>query len=255
MKRWAGLDLQIENCLRRLRGCVAYHGRLQNIRWLLIDDISRVLCARRITCIGYFQPDWWCRHVHWANMLEISFRASHAAVTDPRYVNKCWRIMKVDREPSWDAMTQSRCWDAHKCVDHRFMFLWINERSENQHRRQRQICRVVSLDVCRVSKERKEFWGNIWFFISLAWRSTTQWSNEPFPVARQVNTDGHLIGDGMRVPKWQQFKLMAHLPLRNVLLSSLHVTRSNCDFADREGERKPFLRRAIQLSCRDANWI
>lgn len=169
-----GLDLRIENCLLRLRGRLADHGRLQNIRWLLID----VLCARCITCIKCCSSQ---TAVVTSSLRKFLFvhltRLSRAS----RYVNKRWRIMKVDREPSWDAMTQSRCWDAHKCVDHRFMFLWINERSENQHRRQRQICRVVSrIDVCRVSKERKEFWGNIWFFISLAWRST-QWIIELFP--------------------------------------------------------------------------
>lgn len=137
------------------------------------------------------------------------------------------------------------------------MFLWINERSESQHRRQRQICRVVSRlgsMRCLSCKQRKERILRKYLIFHLARLTrSTQWINEP---SSAVPTSEHwLIGDGMRVPKWQQFKLMAHLPLRDVLSSyrRLHVTRSNCDLADRASgglrERESHSGEAELFSC------
>lgn len=101
-------------------------------------------------------------------------------------------------------LTNNESWqrdESQRCVDHRFMFLWINERSESQHRRQRQICRLLSRAgwaMFVVSAKRRKNSEEIFDFSS----RLTHWINEPFFFARQVGIDGHLIGDGMRVLKW-----------------------------------------------------
>lgn len=194
--------------LHWLRGRAACHGRLQKLRWLLIYNISLELCARRIICFRYFQPRWWC-HVHRTdrncrvkNFFSCISRVCHGLEVCQQMLtnNESWQRAELGRWRKANAETLINALITDLCS-----FGLTSVRRININDKDKFVEPCLGLDQpdgrCLSCKQRKERILKKYLIFHLAWRST-QRINEPFFFARQVNIDGHLIGDGMRVLKW-----------------------------------------------------